>query len=127
MKKLIIAILTPLALAPAALAASGVYRGQTSQRDPISLHVANGKVKFDLTYKLHCQHGSPSFTTATRAMNLRGQGFSYTFSEDMLTNSISGVFKNGTVNGVLNIRGYMTEHVDYGYCGTGKVTFRAVR
>jgi hypothetical protein len=128
MKKLLIAVLllTLLAGASAALAAS-VYRGQTSQHYPISLQVANGRVKFNLTYKLHCQHGSPTFNTATRPMNLRGQGFSYTFSEDMLTNSISGVFKNGTVNGVLNSRGYMTEHVDYGYCGTGKVAFRAVR
>ena len=128
MKKLLIAVLalTLLAGASAALAAS-VYRGQTSQHYPISLQVANGRVKFNLTYKLHCQHGSPTFNAATRPMNLRGQGFSYTFSEYMLTNSISGVFKNGTVSGTLNIHGSQTEHVDYGYCGTGKVSFRAKR
>ena len=45
----------------------------------------------------------------------------------MLTNSISGVIKNGTVTGTLNIHGSQTEHVDYGYCGTGKVSFRAKR
>ncbi|HZE15601.1 MAG TPA: hypothetical protein VE197_07770, partial [Mycobacterium sp.] len=110
MKKLLITVLalTLLACASAALAAS-VYRGQTSQHYPISLQAANGRVKFNLTYKLHCQHGSPTFSTATRPMNLRGQGFSYTFSEDMLTNSISGVFKNGAVSGTLNIHGSLTE------------------
>jgi hypothetical protein len=128
MKKLLIAVLalTLLAGASAALAAS-VYRGQTSQHYSISLQVANGRVKFNLTYKLHCQHGSPTFNAATRPMNIRGQGFSYTFSEYMLTNTISGVFKNGTVSGTLNIHGSQTEHVDYGYCGTGKVSFRAKR
>jgi hypothetical protein len=128
MKKLLIAVLalTLLAGASAALAAS-VYRGETSQHYPIALRVANGRVTFDLTYKLHCQHGSPTFNAATRPMNLRGQGFSYTFSEYMLTNSISGAFKNGTVSGTLNIHGYQTEHVNYGYCGTGKVSFRAKR
>lgn len=128
MKKLLITVvaLTLVTCASAALAAP-VYRGQTSQKLPITARVAHGRVTFNLTYKLHCQHGSPTFNAATWPMNLRGQGFSYTFSEYMLTNSLTGVFKNGTITGTLNVFGTQTEHVDYGYCGTGKVSFRATR